>query len=119
MADIDRKVFALDERTMGKRMAPHEQSSSNCGKLMRSNRPPAKIRSKSFSNRLLIDFFNPNLLLKSIKIVATIQIRTQILILNLIYIKNWSKNDYYRPKMTIFDQNWQFSIKFDQFFDIN
>ena len=32
-------------------------------KLMRSNRPPAKIRFKSYSNRILINFIDPNSLL--------------------------------------------------------
>ena len=81
-------------------------------KLMRLDRPPAKIRSKSYSNWLLIDFCDPNLMLKSIEIVATIWIRTFISKIRSLYIKNWSKNDYYRPKMTIFD-------KLDQIFDIN
>ena len=40
---------------------------------MRLDRGQPKIRSKSYSNRILIDIFDPNLLLKSIEIVATIQ----------------------------------------------
>ena len=43
------------------------------GKLMRSNRPPAKIRFKSYSN-ILIDFFDPKLSPDLIKIIAMIQI---------------------------------------------
>ena len=47
-------------------------------KLMQSNRPPAKIRSKSDSNRLLIDFFDPNLAVQSIVPMIPIQIWIQI-----------------------------------------
>ena len=54
----------------------------HCGKVMRLDRPKAKIRFKLDSNRLL----SPDL----IKIVGTIQIRTQISNPNSIYIKNWS-----------------------------
>ena len=42
-------------------------------KLMRLDRPPAKIRSKSNWNQLLIDFYDPNSAVQSI--VATIWIR--------------------------------------------
>ena len=42
-------------------------------KLMRLDRPPAKIRSKSYSNRLLIDFYYPNLAVRSV--IATILIQ--------------------------------------------
>ena len=53
-------------------------------KLMQSYQPPAKFCFKSYSNRLLIYFFNPKLLLKSIEILATIQNPCPILIPNLI-----------------------------------
>ena len=49
---------------------------------MRSNRPPAKTRSKSASNWLLIDFFDPKLAVQSIVATILIQIWIQILILN-------------------------------------
>ena len=42
-------------------------------KLMRLDRGLPKIRSKSYSNHVLIDIFDPNLFLKSIEIVATIR----------------------------------------------
>ena len=50
------------------------------------NQPKAKIRFKSDSNQLLIDFFNPKSLPDLIEIDATIRIWTQISNLNSIYI---------------------------------
>ena len=47
-------------------------------KLMRSNRGHAEIRSKSYSNRLLIYFFDPNLPVRSIIATISIRIRIQI-----------------------------------------
>ena len=44
---------------------------------MQYNRGHAKIRSKSYSNRLLIDFFNPNLPVRSIMATIWIRIQTQ------------------------------------------
>ena len=57
---------------------------------MRSNQGHTKIRSKSYSNWLLIHFFDPNLHVWSIDAAISIRIWIQILILNSIYIKNWS-----------------------------
>ena len=88
------------------------QSRRSPSKLMRLDWGRPEIRSKSYSNRLLIDFFDPNLMLKCIEMVAMIWIQTFMSKIRSISIKNWSKNDYYRPKMTIFE-------KFDQNFDIN
>ena len=68
---------------------------------MRSNRPPAKIGSKSYSNQLLIDFFDPISAVRSIVATILIQIQIQISILNAIYIENWSKNEYYQPKWQV------------------
>ena len=71
-----------------------------CSKLMRLDLGRPEIRSKLYSNRLLIDFFDPNLPVRSIVATISIRIRIQISIFNLIYIENLSKNDYYRPKLT-------------------
>ena len=49
---------------------------------MRLDRLPAKIGSKLYSDRILIDIFDPNLPVRSI--VATISIRFQV--------DNWSKS---------------------------
>ena len=73
-------------------------------KLIRCNRPPANIRSKSDSDRLLINFSDLNLAIRSIVATISFRIWIQISILNLIYIENWSKNDNFWPKMTIFNQ---------------
>ena len=59
-------------------------------KQMRLDRPPAKIWSKSYSNRLLINFCDLIPVVRSIVATISIRIRIQILILNLIYIENWS-----------------------------
>ena len=59
-------------------------------KLMQLDRPPAKIRSKSYLNQLLIDFCDTNPAVRSIIATISIRIRIQILILNLIYTENWS-----------------------------
>ena len=45
---------------------------------MRCNRLPAIIRSKSDSNHLLIDFFDPNLAVRSIIATISIQFRSTI-----------------------------------------
>ena len=74
-------------------------------KLMRLDQPPAKIHSKLYSNQLLIDFFDPNLLLKSIKIVVTIQNPCQILSSDSIEIENWS---IYIENVIFFDINRRF-----------
>ena len=52
-------------------------------KLMRLDRLPAKFQSKSYSNRLLIDFFDPNLPVRSIVATILIRIWIQISILKL------------------------------------
>ena len=86
------------------------------GKLMRSNRGWPEIRSKSYSNRLLVDFFDPNLLLKSIEIVATIRIRIQISTYRSIYIENNLKTVDLYQKLVEFEPNFGFG---SSFFDIN
>ena len=48
-------------------------------KLMRSKRPPAKIRSKSYSNRILSDFFDPISAVRSIVAMFSIWIQISIL----------------------------------------
>ena len=65
-------------------------------KLMRLDRPPSKIRSKLYSNRLLIDFFDPNLGHQSIVLMISIQIRSFISKYRSIYIKNIKKFDQKR-----------------------
>ena len=82
------------------------RSIKSFSKLMRLDRPPPKYRSKSYSNRLLINFFDPNLLLKSIEIVATIRNLGPNLNLTL---KSWSKFESYFKfisKMFEFDPKW-------------
>ena len=80
---------------------------------MRLDRPPAKIRSKSYSNGLLNDFFLSEFV---VEIHRNRRDDSNFLILNSIYIETWWNNDYYQHKMTILDLNWQFSIKFDQIY---
>ena len=101
----------------------------NYTKLMRLDRGRPKIRSKSYSNRLLIDFFNPNSALRSIVPTISIQIRTQIWIRNLksmtefdFIFKFISKIIEFDQKLSIlvvifdfFDQIQLFSIKLDNF----
>ena len=50
-------------------------------KLMGLDRPPAKIRSKSYLNRLLVDFCDSIPAVRSIVVTISIRIRTQISIL--------------------------------------
>ena len=85
---------------------------------MRLDRGRPEIRSKSYSNRLLIDFFDPNLPVRSIVATISIQIRIQIYQKILIWSKIhriWSKICRIWSKTTIFDQIRPFSIKFDNF----
>ena len=56
-------------------------------KRMRLDRGRPEIRSKLYSIRLLIDFFDPNLALQSIVATISIQIHTEILILNSIIVQ--------------------------------
>ena len=91
-------------------------------KLMRFDRSPSKIRSKSYLNWLLINFFDPNLGVRSI--VATISIRIQTIYIkssSILYQKSsilskigriWSKT---LLKLTIFNQIQPFSIKIEDF----
>ena len=86
-------------------------------KLMGLDLPPAKIRSKSYSNQLLIHFCDLIPAVRSIVAMISIQIRIQILILNLIYIKNWSImviiidiSRRFRYKSTIFDIYCNFDL---------
>ena len=65
-------------------------SGEGWGLGLSSNHPQAKFHFKSDSNLLLIDIFNPKSSPKSIKIVATMQIRTRIWSKKSIYIKNWT-----------------------------
>ena len=65
-------------------------------KLMQLDQPPAKIRSKSDSNRLLIDFFDPISAVRSI--VATISIRIRA------FISTYRSN--FNRKRSIFIKNW-------------
>ena len=90
--------------------------------LMRLNQPPAKIWSKSYLNRLLINFCNSIPAVRSIVATISIQIRIQILILNLIlyqkkvdFIKNWSNLIKNRDKI---DNFWSNLTNFDYIFDI-
>ena len=75
---------------------------------MRFNRPKAKIRFKSDSNRLLIDFFDPISAVRFNRHYDTIRFGTQILNLNSNWwnsIKNWSnlfKNGQKRPDFVVF-----------------
>ena len=81
------------------------------GKLMQLDRPPSKIRSKSYLNWLLIDFFDPNLPVRSIVTTISIQIQTQKVQI--------------RAKMSIlgvvfningrFQCKWLFLIKYEDF----
>ena len=92
------------------------------GKLKQLDRPPSKIQSKSFWNRLLIDFFYPNLGVPSI--IATIAIRIWTIYIessSILYQKSlillkigqiWSKTGL---KSTIFDKIRPFLIKFEDF----
>ena len=57
---------------------------------MRLDRGRPEIGSKLYSNQLLIDFFDPNLRVRSIVETILIQIRIQISILYSIYIENSS-----------------------------
>ena len=57
---------------------------------MRLNRPPVKIHFKSKSNRVFIDFYNPNLEADFTRCDDTIRIRTIYIDSSSIYIKNWS-----------------------------
>ena len=87
---------------------------------MRSNRRPAKIQFKSYSNRLLINIFDQISAVQSI--VATISIRIRTIYIqysSILYQKSsillkigqiWSKTVL---ELTIFDQNRQFLIKLD------
>ena len=59
-------------------------------KLMQLDRPWAKFRSKSYLNCLLIDFFDPNLAVRSIVATISIQLRSTIGQNRLILIDNWS-----------------------------
>ena len=72
---------------------------------MRSNQGHAKIWSKSYSNPLLIDFFDPNLPVRYIVMTISIQIRTQKVRILAKFI------DFGR----CFRYKSSFSIKFDQF----
>ena len=92
------------------------------GKVMRLNRPNAIIHFligfESAFNRLFDLTSSPDL----IKIVATIRIQTQILNLNLIYIKNWlnliengRKRIDFIIFVVIFDKNGPF-LSFNQLF---
>ena len=72
---------------------------------MRSNRGHAKIRSKSYSNWLLINIFNSNLPVRSIVATISIQIRTQ-------KVRIWAKIVNFSCR---FRYKSSFSIKFDQF----
>ena len=63
-------------------------------------------------NWLLIDFFDPKLSPDSIKIVAMICIRTQILNPNLIFIENWSN-------LIEIGQKWMVFVVFVIVFNIN
>ena len=89
---------------------------------MRIDRLPFKIRSKSYSNPLLIDFFDPNLPVRSIVVTILIPIRTiYIKYSSILYQKSLilSKIGQIWPKtlleLTIFDQIRLFLIKFDNF----
>ena len=57
---------------------------------MRLNRGRPEIRSKSYWNRLLIDFFDPNLHVRSIVATISFRIWTEIYQKRLIYNKNLS-----------------------------
>ena len=57
---------------------------------MRLDQPPAKIRSKSDSNRLLINFFDPISAIRSIVGTITIQNPDHYIKSNSILIKKWS-----------------------------
>ena len=72
-------------------------------KLMRFNRVKSTNRLKSDSNRLLIDFFDPNLAVKSI--VATILIQNLDPNLNLTsnLIENWSNLVEHEANLPILD----------------
>ena len=79
---------------------------------MRLDRGRPEIRSKSYSNRLSINFFDPNSVRESIKIFATIQ--------NLGPNSNLTSN-LYRKKSNLIEnssiliENPSFSTKFDHF----
>ena len=87
---------------------------------MRLDQPPAKIRSKSYSNRLLIEFFDPISAVQSIVATILIQIRNiYIEYSSILFGKSsilskigqiWTKTV---NKSTIFNQIWPISIKFD------
>ena len=81
-------------------------------KLMRLDRGLPKIRSKSYSNRVLIDIFDPNLLLKSIEIVATIRNLGPNLNLTSNLYQKWSN---LIKNLSNLIKKVRFSIKFDHF----
>ena len=76
---------------------------------MRLNRPPVLICFKSYSNRLLIDFYDLNLAADFTRRDDPIRIRIRILSLDSIYVENWSNCI----------ENWSIYIKKVIFFDIN
>ena len=85
-------------------------------KLMRSNRPWAKFQSKSYSNRLLIDFFDLNLGVRSIvdsksRLLRSISI--EFFNFNQILIeigRKWPFLRRFRYKSLISIKIWSFSI---------
>ena len=77
-------------------------------KLMQLDRPPAKIRSKSYSNCLLIDFCDSIPAVRSIVATISIQFRIQILILNSIL---YQKTSMYIKKVQLYRKLVQFDRK--------
>ena len=65
-----------------------DRENGHSSKLMQLDRPPAKIRSKSDLNRLLIDFYDPISAVWSIVVIILILILTINIKCSSIYIKN-------------------------------
>ena len=94
-------------------------------KLMRSNRGQTKIRSKSYSNRLLIDFFDPNSAVKSIVATSSIRNLGPNLNLTLNLIENWSNLFEFEANLPILEvfgsnsTNFRYNLtNFDYIIDI-
>ena len=82
-------------------------------KLMRLDQPPAKIRSKSYSNQLLINFFDPISAVRSMVATILIQIRTiYIEYRSILYQKSSILSKIYRIWSKI-NNFWLNSTNFD------
>ena len=79
---------------------------------MQSNQGHAKIQSKSYSNRLLIDFCNSIPAVRSIVAMISIQIRSQILNLTSNLVEFYQILIKKLPKLPILDHKWQIRPNF-------